>query len=997
MAITKPKKAAKPALYKMVSVNAIKPKGNATKETKAVASSLVAFTTSINKIGATLNSVAIKIAEVQNVMGDNLKMDIEEQKKREAAWKESRLPNTREKDKKDNPFLSALGGFAKAVVPDFFQSLASLGQFLMRAFLGQAFLRWMSDPKNGEKIANIVGGLMKVFKFLYTFITENLFKGIEGLVDMFDENKSFWERLQGFGNFITGFGALLIGFVFLKKPGLIIRGLTWVLTTLWKSMFKSKADLAAQVAKQKAMGGFKGGGGLGGGGGKGGRGIKGMLGQFALTAGATATGVVVGNALSGGGGDPAPAATPMETAPAMEAAPAAPEPPRNFEGGIVTKPTNAVVGERGPEARLPLTTIPSNNNQLRKNAGIQDLPKPQGGEAKRDPKRAQNLSKLMLTPFKAIGGGILGKISEVTSGLGPAGKEVVPHLTNIVSKTANAFGVPPGMVKSVQGKMEGIVKDPTAAIGKVGDGLKDLMGKGKDIVTKATEFVKTGDTSVLGLLTQLNTAVQVLGNKLTEDEDGGGGILGGAKNFLSGLFGGGGQDKEEETKAATGEKGDVGENQSEGEEKPDTSGSFSQIADAIAKLNTPTPPAEAEGGEKKEEEKLPEKDKGGWISGPMSGYPVSLGGGIPDFIGHGTEWVGYKKAMGGGVGDAFVVPFDTPATKNNPGLTQSRMTQAKVSGYSLPQFAAGGSALARKEAFDEKIGGDKRPRTRKLMDKGGKAGAKIVQGAQRALGFGRGQSNQCATSTRYALAKAGHPAAKKRTQKGDLDSKGTAYNGAAFAASFAGSDMGTVIKSPGALAAGDIVLWKGGGGYGPGEITHVGIKGPGSSLYHHGRTPGFRKASMYTSYGAQKFAAGIRLDGEPGTVEGSDSSADLSGDLGGGGGDGADTAPEPKDPTSAFNAIANAIVKLNQMSGGGSEVATQTSSTSAAKSEAQASNLNNATQKVQAAAQQATAQTNVGAGAKSPSPPSQPIILPGKDNNIEIESLNPATSILQGS
>ena len=142
---------------------------------------------------------------------------------------------------------------------------------------------------------------------------------------------------------------------------------------------------------------------------------------------------------------------------------------------------------------------------------------------------------------------------------------------------------------------------------------KDLMGKGKDIVTKATEFVKTGDTSVLGLLTQLNTAVQVLGNKLTDGEEGG--ILGGAQTFLSGLFGGGSQDKEEETKAATGEKGDVGEDQKEGEEKPDASGSFGQVADAIAKLNTPTPPAEAEGGEKKEKEKLPEKDNGGWISG----------------------------------------------------------------------------------------------------------------------------------------------------------------------------------------------------------------------------------------------------------------------------------------------------------------------------------------------------------------------------------------------
>ena len=34
---------------------------------------------------------------------------------------------------------------------------------------------------------------------------------------------------------------------------------------------------------------------------------------------------------------------------------------------------------------------------------------------------------------------------------------------------------------------------------------------------------------------------------------------------------------------------------------------------------------------------------GGWISGPQSGYPVSLDGGATTaFIGHGTEWVGMK-------------------------------------------------------------------------------------------------------------------------------------------------------------------------------------------------------------------------------------------------------------------------------------------------------------------------------------------------------------------
>ena len=84
---------------------------------------------------------------------------------------------------------------------------------------------------------------------------------------------------------------------------------------------------------------------------------------------------------------------------------------------------------------------------------------------------------------------------------------------------------------------------------------------------------------------------------------------------------------------------------------------------------------------------LPKKASGGWISGPMSGYPVSLDGGRSiAFEGHGTEWVGLKKASGGSVSSAFVIPFDTPSTKSNHGLTNQRMNEAKNGGYQLPTF-----------------------------------------------------------------------------------------------------------------------------------------------------------------------------------------------------------------------------------------------------------------------------------------------------------------------
>ena len=90
------------------------------------------------------------------------------------------------------------------------------------------------------------------------------------------------------------------------------------------------------------------------------------------------------------------------------------------------------------------------------------------------------------------------------------------------------------------------------------------------------------------------------------------------------------------------------------------------------------------------------KAKGGWINGPMSGYPVSLDGKTTSFIGHGTEWVGAKMSSGG----AFVVPFNTPATKKDSGLTSRRFREAMAGGYALPKKADGG-----KVEPDQLVGG----------------------------------------------------------------------------------------------------------------------------------------------------------------------------------------------------------------------------------------------------------------------------------------------------
>ena len=116
---------------------------------------------------------------------------------------------------------------------------------------------------------------------------------------------------------------------------------------------------------------------------------------------------------------------------------------------------------------------------------------------------------------------------------------------------------------------------------------------------------------------------------------------------------------------------------------------------------------------------IPTRSKGGWISGPQSGYPVSLTGRGVDFIGHGTEYVAQRS--GGG----YVVPVDTPHTRKDPGLTARSLKGAMLAGFGgqlpgrskggvvrvkapehkLPEFGLGGLFSAVGESVAKAVGG----------------------------------------------------------------------------------------------------------------------------------------------------------------------------------------------------------------------------------------------------------------------------------------------------
>ena len=146
------------------------------------------------------------------------------------------------------------------------------------------------------------------------------------------------------------------------------------------------------------------------------------------------------------------------------------------------------------------------------------------------------------------------------------------------------------------------------------------------------------------------------------------------------------------------------------------------------------------------------------------------------------------------------------------------------------------------------------------------AGDKVQKALRRTIGFARGESNMCAHSVRQFLKNMGHPNwAKVATKTGNLDPDGTRYIGPGMAASFAGTDLGPLIKNESNLKPGDILLYRDTvrGKWTPGAVTHVGVYAGDGMQYDHNSRNGFHARTLAGVKTWGKFAGGIRLKSMP--------------------------------------------------------------------------------------------------------------------------------------
>ena len=677
------------------------------------------ITSGMNSLGASMNGIALQVEAMTQAMrdrvsakirGDNItkkqeiaadKAEADREKKktnaerlREAKQKRADDEENSEKKKKkvEGEKMDAFKKAAKSAFGGFFGAIARFLGGIFKLFIAFAALDWIS--KNPEKVQKLAEGLAAVGKFIWNITSFLVGSSLDGLIK-FMENPISLQGLLGFGQFLLSAAPIFLGIAFLKAPGATVKAVTWVVTSLVKGILNigkavkigsklkkfassrfGKVAIAGGVGLSAYLGakaaGDSQGEAIGAGVGTGGGALIGEAigskfgGPLGGMIGGVAGGFVGGKVGKAIGGFLEPIFEPIQKFFGMvgEVFNNVMAPIKESLGGFFEALGAAMTGILDfVEPHLPLISkilgiglqvmfapfflgLKALTTVLKFFAPKTDeIDKEKSGKAKGG---AFQTAK-MVKPKMASGGTFnlqdeMQKQLQRTMKLGRAFGQLmqlpfkalgVGIMTAIggVGKVFGAFLPAPirNMLGSMVAPLAKIFGVPVSAIG--GSAASSEEMKGEDAGKAKMDPAVTWEEKLLEAIAGDNGTISLFGKLFSAIVNHP--IFKGVKAVAQGLLGG--------------------------------IKSFFGFA---------------EGG------MIPQAAMGGWISGPQSGYPVSLDGGATTaFIGHGTEWVGMKGFAGGG---AFVVPFDTPATRKNPSLTSQRWGEAMRGGYSMPSFAVGG-------------------------------------------------------------------------------------------------------------------------------------------------------------------------------------------------------------------------------------------------------------------------------------------------------------------
>ncbi len=726
-------KVTKPKLYKMISY---KGTGGGGKKFTAVTAAdelgkiskdqnqaFKTITSGMNSLGASMNGIALQAEAMTQAMKDRISARIksdaatkkaetvsdklEEEREKKKTAEDKRRENKKNRaaaedkseqgEKKEKKVGSqVIQNFKKAAGGAFGRLLGAVARFLggiFKIFIAFAALDWIA--KNPDKVQKLVEGLAAIGKFVWKITSFLVGSAFDGLVK-FMENPISLKGIIGLGQFLLSAAPIFLGIAFLKNPLATAKTVGWVVSSLIKGILNiGKAAKAG--AKLRKFAGSKLGKGLI----AGGLGVSAFLGEKAAgassseavgagvgTAGGAMVGEAIGNKLGGPlGGMIGGAAGAFVGGKAGKAIGGFMEPIFKPIGkffsmiGNVFKQVMAPIKDSlsgffevlGAVMSQVLDFIEPHLPMISKILGI-------GIQVMFAPLFMGIKALTAVLKFFAPKTAEIDK--ETSKGKAAGGSFQTAKMVKPKMASGGTFNLQDEMAKQLQKTMKvarafgQLMQLPFKALG-VGI-MTAIGGIGKVFGAFLPAPIRNMLGAMIAPLAKIfGVPTSVIGGSAANKEDMKGGDKGQAEKGIGMTW------DEKLLEAIAGDNGTIsliGKLFKSIVEHPIFKGVKAVAGGILGAVGNFF--GFSEGGV------LPKASMGGWISGPQSGYPVSLdGGATTSFIGHGTEWVGMKGFAGGG---AFVVPFDTPATRAKPGLTAQRWGEASRGGYSMPGFSKGG-------------------------------------------------------------------------------------------------------------------------------------------------------------------------------------------------------------------------------------------------------------------------------------------------------------------
>ena len=196
-------KSSKINFYKFVQVK--DPSSSLDPEVKksdiVLAKSINTSTRAINNLGDTVNSLAKVLVDLKKINLGNLEAQKAQKTKFKAEY------NKPQKQQKQGGLVSGL--LAKS--GSFLEGLLGLFGNLFKIAVVIPVLKWMSNPKNQDKIVKVLDIIKTVVTFIFDWAKFSITTTIDGLYDLLKDDATWQDRLLGFGKAVVGIGSIVLG------------------------------------------------------------------------------------------------------------------------------------------------------------------------------------------------------------------------------------------------------------------------------------------------------------------------------------------------------------------------------------------------------------------------------------------------------------------------------------------------------------------------------------------------------------------------------------------------------------------------------------------------------------------------------------------------------------------------------------------------------------------------------------------------------------------